>query len=99
MNAFEFSWKYKEFEIKSTKSVNANKPPYVELIMWDEYNGKPSCFTLAIYNWDSEGGEWHFVGERPFKYIADIDISTIWKQMWLASEMYNDWYKKEFEND
>lgn len=95
MSNFDFHWKYNDFEIASTKNIRTSLP-YIELIKWEYPEGKkPYCFTLAIYDWDDEGGELRFVGNRPFEYIADIDVTSIWKQLWLACKMLADWYEKE----
>ena len=93
-NSFEFHWKYKDFEIRSLYSY-ATGLPYVELIKWNNEAEPPYCYTLAYYRWNSEGGELHFVGNRPFRELAEVDLTPIWKQLWLACEMLVDWYEKE----
>jgi len=93
---FEINWKYADYEIRTYKSSDANTLPFIELVKWFyEENQKPHCIVLASYEWDSEGGELHFVGNRPFEYIADLDIQVIWKQLWLACEMILDAWEKE----
>lgn len=88
---FEFNWKYKDFEIRSQRRYNNN--PYIELVKWTNDNkDKPHCFTLAYYSWNDEGGELIFIGNRPFEYIAEIDLSPIWKQLWYACGMLQDAY-------
>lgn len=93
-NLFEFNWKYKDFEIRTIRR-NSTDLPYVELIKWVHDVESHYCYTLAYYRWDREGGELHFVGNRPFKDIAELDLTPIWKQLWLACEMLTDWYEKE----
>lgn len=94
-STFEFNWRYAGFEIRTTHGLRSNEP-YVELVKHDtDRNGRDYVFTLAYWHIDDEGAELRFVGDRPFEYIAEIDINKIWKQMWLAGEMMNDWYKKE----
>ena len=89
---FEFSWKSDSFEIRS---IQTNDKPYIELVKWCTSENKRShCFVLASYHWDDEGGELHFIGNRPFEEIADINIQPIWKQLWLACAMLKDWYSK-----
>ncbi len=92
-NDFEFYWKYKNYEIKTCRgALNTN----IELLQsTTDSKGRPYKFTLAYYQWDNEGGNLIFVGDRPFKHIADIDINTIWKQLWLACDMLKDYYDKE----
>lgn len=97
---FEFTWKYGDFEIRTTRALSEGHAPYVELVKWEEgHNGKRSCFTLAYYRWDDEGGELSFVGERPFEEISEIDISPVWKQLCLACQMLKDWCDKEYQED
>ena len=98
MNEFKFSWQYKDFEIRTVTGLTS-KAPYLELVKWayDERRGKNFCYTLAYYHWDDEGGELHFVGSRPFRDIAELDLTPIWKQLWLACDMLKDWYEKEHE--
>lgn len=95
-NQFDFNWKYGEFEIRTTKSIGDGQP-YVELVKWTrESSGRAYCFTLAYwYFHGNEPPELHFVGDRPFTEIAEIDIGQIWRQLWLAGEMFDDWYRKE----
>lgn len=94
-NPFSFNWKYKEFEIRTTNMNGI--APYVELIKYRSSDDKtsPYCYTLAYYQWNEEGGELIFVGDRPFEDIAEIDIQPIWKQLWLACKMFKDWVEKE----
>ncbi|GEM_PF-5162996 len=91
---FEFHWKYGEFEIRTSHSPLGK--PAVELIKWEDNSDR--CLTLASYSWSKdEGGEWRFIGDRPFVYISSIEIAKIWKQLWLAGELFTDWYEKEFD--
>ena len=96
---FEFNWQYKDFEIRTKRYYDRDGKemgfPYVELIKWYMYKGRRTCFTLAYFHEDDEGFELHFVGDRPFEEIAEIDISPIWKQLWLAGEMLQDAWRKE----
>ena len=95
---FSFSWTYKDFEIRTTHTYGKNPKPYLELVMWEDgFNGKRSCFTLAYWSWDDEGCELHFVGDRPMDYIAEIDLSPIWKQLWLAQQMFMDAWRNAEE--
>ena len=100
MNEFKFSWQYKDFEIRTTTRLSS-KTPYLELVKWeyDKRRGQNYCYTLASYHWDDEGGELHFVGDRPFRDIAELDLTPIWKQLWLACDMLKDWYEKEQDNE
>lgn len=92
---FDFNWKFKDFEIRTTHTYGENKEPYVELIKWEEHNGRRHCFTLAYWNYDKDGyPSLVFVGERPLEFIAELDVSVIWKQLFLAQQMFEDAMKK-----
>lgn len=95
---FDFNWKHKDFEIKTTHTFGSVNDPYIELIKWCNKNDKRYCFTLAYYRWNDDGGELIFVGNRPFEEIAEIDVQPIWKQLWLACKMLQDIYEKERNN-
>ena len=96
MTDFEFHWKYGDFEINVSHNLST-KLPYIDLVKWvyPDDNKKPYCYSLAYYEWNDEGGELHFVGNRPFEDIAEVDLTPIWKQLWLACKMLQDWYEKE----
>lgn len=93
---FEFNWKYKDFEIRS-KIPMKGKNPYIELVKWEEGNsGRRTCFTLAYWHIDKDNyPELHFVGDRPFEYLAELDVTPIWKQLFLAQAMLEDVLEKE----
>lgn len=98
-SGFSFSWTYKDFEIRTTANTVSDRP-YVELVKWYyDRSGRRCCYTLAYWAIDENGAELRFVGDRPFRDIADIDIGCIWKQLWLAGDMFNDWLVKESNND
>ena len=92
VRVFDFSWKFKDFEIRTVHSYGKNNLPYVELVKWQESpTGKRNCFTLAYWHRNKDGEyELHFVGKRPLEYIAEIDVSEIWKQLCLAQAMFED---------
>ena len=78
------SWKKGDLEVRTTTGVFGN--PYVELIRWIEAdNGRRRCITLAYFHKNGDGYvELHFVGDRPFKEIAEIDVNEAWKELWLT---------------
>ncbi len=90
MTDFDFSWKYKDFEIRTTHTYGKIQEPYVELVKWEDYNGRRTCFTLAYWDVSEDGAELRFVCDRPFEYLAEIDVSVIWKQLFLAQQMFED---------
>ena len=96
----DFSWRYKDFEI-CTSHGYSNGDPYIELVKHYMYDGRDCVFTLAYWkiNRREPVVSLVFVGERPFEEIAEIDISVIWKQLWLAGAMLNDWLEKEIDDD
>ncbi len=94
MNPFEFRWSYKDFVICSMQGRDGL--PYLELTA--KCPDGDARFVLAYYRWDKEGGELRFVGNRPLEHIAEIDVTPIWKQLWLACQMLQDWYFKEYDN-
>ena len=61
MADFEFSWKYKDFEIRTTHTYGKVQTPYVELIKWDGgEGGKRYCFTLAYWR-RGKDGDWELL--------------------------------------
>lgn len=91
MADFEFTWKYKDFEIRTTHTYGKVQKPYLELIKWSESEGKRYCWTLAYWYRD-KGDDWelHFVCNRPLEEISDVDVSPIWRQLFLAQQMLED---------
>lgn len=90
------NWTFEDFEIRPTKTITTGKS-YWELVMWQNYNGKRSCFTLAFFKETSEGWELQFVGDRPFEYIDDDTASTIWKALRLVNRTLNEYFKMSYE--
>jgi len=98
MKAFNISWKYDCFEIRSTESLSGM--PYIELVKWsNDSSGRPYCYTLAYYKWDSEGGDWYFVGTRPFDDVSGSQIADIWDQMGVLTHLFIDWYEKNSDSE
>lgn len=81
MGKFSFSWEYKDFKIET-------KDGYVQLLKKDN---KGNYFPLAYWKTDIFG-TWNltFCRERPLEEIAEIDIGVIWKQLFLAQQMFED---------
>lgn len=96
---FEFHWEYADFEIRTKKAYHRDVP-YIELVKWEtDSSGRRSCFTLAYwYSEGDDGWDLRFVGDRPWRYIAELDVSKIWKQLFLAQEMLEDALRKENED-
>lgn len=84
------NWTKGDLEVRTTTGVRGE--PYTELVRWQtDENGRRWCFTLAYFHKDKEGYvELHFVGDRPFKEIAEIDINDVWKELWLSCLFLSD---------
>ena len=99
MADFEFTWRFMDFEIRTARPFSG-AGPYLELVKWYDYDGRRHCYTLAYWHRDKDGGyELHFVRERPLADIAEEDISPIWKQLFLAQQMFEDAELKAGEED
>jgi hypothetical protein len=83
----DLGWKKGDLEVRTTTGVRGE--PYVELIKWEKTDsGRRTCITLAYFHKNRDGYvELHFVGDRPFKEIAEIDINECWKELWLTQMM------------
>lgn len=93
-----FNWKHKDYEIRETTNPTSNEK-YWELVKWQKYKGKPSCFTLASFVKGSEGWSLKFIGTRPFEYI-DEDFGIVWDALKLTNETLNSYFKlKRLENN
>ena len=86
----EIGWKKGDFEIRTTQ--RDDKRPYIELVKWDETdNGRRYCYVIAYFHYDSDGyASLHFVGDRPFRDISEMDIQEIWKELFLTQMMIED---------
>ena len=99
MPDFDFNWKFKDFEVRTTRSLNRGSP-YLELVKWSEHEGRRSCYTLAYWHRDKDGcWELHFVCDRPLEVIAEEDVSPIWKQLFLAQAMFEDAERQSGEDE
>ena len=97
---FEFNWKFKDYEIRTTHSYGEKPVPYLELVKWYWHNNRQYCYTLAYwYKNQDDGYELHFVGDRPLSDIGELDIGTIWRQLYLAQQMFEDAEMKSREEE
>ena len=104
---FEFSWKFKNFAIRTVhqdyKDRNSplRKNCPVELIKYyDERHS--SCYVVAWFELDEEGYELHFIGSRPMHDISANEITSIWTQLQAAQKMLDAYFEacqKEEENE
>ena len=81
------NWTKGDIQCTTVESF-ADHEPYVELVKWNtDEDGRRYCFTLAYFKKNRDGDvTLHFVGDRPFQEIAEIDINDVWKEMWLSAE-------------
>lgn len=86
---FKINWQKGDYEIRTTEALGGGKP-YVELVKTEMSNsGRKTCFTLAYFHVDRDGAELHFVGDRPFEYLAKLDLSEIWYELWMTQLILN----------
>ena len=85
---FNISWKYKDYELRKTSSLS-KAADYWELVKWQDNN---SCFVLAYFAQDKEGWELKFVGDRPFEYIEEDDLFTVWNALKMTCRTLNDYF-------
>ena len=83
----KINWKKDDFEIRTSDSVDGY--PYVELVKWTENDdGRKYCYVVAYFHRNNDGDyTLHFVGDRPFTDIAEMDIAEIWKELFLTQIM------------
>lgn len=83
---FEVNWKKDDLEIRTID--HSKGYPYVELVKWEDEGDRRYCFTLAYFSRNNDGYySLVFVGDRPFKFIAEIDINNVWKELFLTQMM------------
>lgn len=85
----KINWKKGDLEIRTMEN---DKPyPYVELVKWDTTDsGRRYCYTVAYFRRDSDGYySLNFVGDRPFTDIAELDVQSVWKELFLTQLMLN----------
>lgn len=95
---FNFSWKFKNFEIHTVHqdSKDKNSPIRkncpVELIKYvDEKHS--SCYVVAWFELDKEGYELHFIGNRPMVDIDPDEMKSIWFQLQAAQKMLDAYFE------
>lgn len=94
---FQFSWKFKNFEIHTVyqgeedknKKLRKNCP--VELVKYFD-DMHHSCYVVAWFELDDEGYELHFVGNRPMMDISTEEMTSIWPQLVAAQKMLDAYF-------
>jgi hypothetical protein len=99
-----FFWEWQSYNTKKCYSITESsylgkKPKNVPLClnMFDG-NFEGTCFVIGTWERDSEGYEFRSVGSRMFGYVADEDLSEIWKAIKNADKYLNDRFHNEEED-
>lgn len=94
---FKINWRKGNYEVRTTEPYSG-KRPYVELVRWEQdSDGRAFCFTLAYFSYNNEGCSLHFVGDRPFEYMAKLDVSEVWNELWQTQLMLQNNFDEENE--
>ena len=80
--SLEFSFKYKDYELRACPKRLARFSPEepnetIDFVKWNKSEDKPYCFSLAFFERYSEGYRLKFVGDRPFEYIDKKDLIVV----------------------
>jgi len=90
-NSFDFSWKYKDYEVRTTHGLRCDAP-YVELVHWEtSTQGRRTCYTIAYWQKDDEGWDLRFVGDRLLE-LSRLHIEQIWPQIVAAQIALEGWF-------
>lgn len=97
----KFFWEWHSYNTKVCYSITemsyiGEKPKNVPLALnrFDD-NFEGSCFVIGTWERDDEGYEFRSVGSRIFDYVADEDLSEIWKAIKNADKYLNDRFYNE----
>lgn len=99
-----FSWKYKDYELRAcpkplVKTRIYDKNETIDFVKWrTNSDGTKYCFSLAYWRRNSEGYDLRFVGNRPFDYIEVEDLDTIWEALRMAQDVLNKWFELIYDN-
>lgn len=100
--SLEFSFKYKDYELRACPKRLVELYPdepneTIDLIKWYEHNGKKLCYSLAYFERYDEGYRLKFVGSRPFDDIEKEDVKVIWSALKHAQEILDEFYEAAYE--
>ena len=97
----KFFWEWQSYNTKVCYSITeisyiGEKPKNVPLALnrFDD-NFEGSCFVIGTWERDDEGYEFRSVGSRMFDYVADEDLSEIWKAIKNADKYLNERFADE----
>lgn len=94
MSKLKLNWKKGCYEVRTVDGIDGQ--PYVELVKWQkDSHDREYCFTLAYFRRGNEGYSLIFVGDRPFRYLADENIKEVWYELWMTLAVLNN----NFEED
>ena len=96
----EFSWKYKDYELKACPKrlarFSEDEPnETIDLIKYFDYDGRRLCYSLAYFIRKSEGYDLRFVGNRPFEDIAEVDVLKVWEGLKTAQAVLDAFFRNE----
>ena len=100
----EFSFKYKDYELKACPKRLARFSPdepneTIDLIKWYKSGENSFCYSLAYFERYDEGYRLKFVGDRPFEDIEKKDVPIIWSALKQAQEILDEFYDEISEHD
>lgn len=65
----------------------------IDVSMWNEdADGRRWRFSIAFFKRNKEGYSLHFVGARPFLYVADECLPELWAALKEAQEVLDKWF-------
>ena len=96
----EFSWKYKDYELKACPKhlarFSEDEPnETIDLVKSFDYNGKRCGYSLAYFIRKSEGYDLRFVGNRPFEDIPAEDVLEVWEALKTAQAVLDAFFMME----
>lgn len=80
--------KYKDFEWRPYKGKETT---LYELIKWQEYNGKKSCYVIVFITYSEKESRWEINGnmDRWFNDISDDDVVSVFKITKYVMDLLN----------
>jgi len=72
-------YRFDNLEFRWTESFGEGKTQYPEIVCWvKKSDGSEYCYTLALWDKDSEGWDLKFIGNRPFDK-ENVDSNLFWE--------------------
>jgi len=102
----EFNRKIGNIEVRACpaglgKPCKGKPNDTIDVVMWNEdADGKPWRFSIAYFKRGNEGYSLHFVGARPFMYVAEERVPELWEALHEAQKVLDGWfYDTEWMNE